>query len=67
MTQKGRVPTRTAVALVGSVVLLLAAPFAYLAWAFGGLSELVAFVVPLAVLVGLLGATALLARRPHKK
>ena len=52
--------TSTAVALVTGVVLLLAAGFAFLAWAFGGLTGLLAFVAPFVVLLGLvwLGAAA---------
>ena len=41
--------TRTAVVLVGGVVLLLAVPFAGVTWAFGGKTALLAFVVPLAL------------------
>ena len=59
--------TRTAVVLVGTVVLLLAVPFAYVTWAFGGVTELLAFVVPLAVLAALVAVIAVLARRTGKR
>lgn len=52
--------TRTAIWLVGSAVLLVAVPFGYAAWAFGGLPGLLAFVVPLALLVGLIVLVAVL-------
>ena len=66
MTQRCRVRTRTAVALVGSAVLLLAVPFAYVAWAFDGVTGLLAFVLPLVLLIGLIAVIAVLARRPWK-
>ena len=55
--------TRTAVWLVGTAVLLLAVPFAFVTWAFGGVRALLAFVVPLALLVGIIVVVAVLARR----
>jgi hypothetical protein len=58
--------TRTAVALVVSPVLLLAAPFAYVAWAFGGPIGLLAFLAPLALLVALVAAFAVLTRQVAK-
>lgn len=63
MTLGWRVKERTAVALVSGVVLLLAVPFAFLAWAFGGVPELLAFALPLAVLVGLIVVITVWARR----
>ena len=65
MTLGWRVKERTAVALVSGVVLLLAVPFAFLAWAFGGGPELLAFAfaLPLAVLVGLIVVITVRARR----
>lgn len=62
--------TRTAVALVGGAVLLLAVPFAYVTWAFGGLTGLLAFVLPLALLVGLIAMIAVIAfwaGRPRRR
>lgn len=67
MTETWRVRTRTAVLLVGGAVLLLAVPFAYVAWAFGGVTELLAFVLPLALLVGLMAVIAVLAGRPRRR
>ena len=55
--------SRTAVALVVSPVLLLAAPFAFVAWAFAGPIGLLAFVAPLALLVALVAALAVLTRQ----
>jgi hypothetical protein len=49
---------RTAVALVAGVVLLLAAWFAFLAWAFGGLTGLLGVVAPSVVLLGLVWLVA---------
>lgn len=58
------VRTRTAVGAVGGAVLLLAAAWAFMAWAVGGTPGLLAFVVPLAVLgaVTVLIGSALMAR-----
>jgi hypothetical protein len=47
-------------------VLLLAAPFACVAWAFGGPIGLLAFVAPLALLVALVAALAVLTRQVAK-
>ena len=65
--QGWRVRTRTAVALVGGAVLLLAVPFAWVSWAFGGATGLLAFVGPLLLLVGLLAVVAGWARRPRRR
>ena len=58
--------TRTAVGLVAGAVLLLAVPFASLAWAFGGLTELLAFVLPLAGLTAVVTVVAVVLRRPGR-
>ena len=58
--------TRTAVGLVAGAVLLLAVPFASLTWAFGGLTELLAFVLPLAGLTAVVTVVAVVLRRPGR-
>jgi hypothetical protein len=55
--------TRTAVLLVVLAVLVVAVPFAFLSWAFGGTTGLLAFVAPLAVLLVLVGTAGWLVRR----
>ena len=55
--------TRTAIALVVLAVLLLAVPFAVLAWAFGGTTGVLAFVVPLVGLLAVVAAVGWIVRR----
>ena len=49
--------------LVAGATLALAVPFAAAAWALGGTAGLLAFVVPLLVLLAVAGATARVLRR----
>lgn len=49
--------------LVAGVVLLFAAGFAFLAWAFGGPTGLVGFVAPFVVLLGLVAVSSTLLLR----
>jgi ABC-type Na+ efflux pump permease subunit len=53
------VRTRTGVVLVAAATILLAVPFAFSTWAFGGPASLVAFVLPLTALLGIATAVGL--------